>query len=365
MQSIGTPTLWVGFTAVVVVVLAVDLWLGSKSDEPMPKRKALTWTGVWVTLASAFGLAVWMFAPPQIAANATMEFFSAYLIEYSLSIDNLFVFLLLFQAFKVPQGFQHRVLFWGIFGAVVLRAIFIFAGTALVQEFKALLYVFGGFLIYTGLKLLFAGEDDDEANVADNAVVKLARRFIAVSDHYDGHKFFTDVGGIRRATPLLLVLVCVELSDVVFAIDSIPAVFGISNDPFIIYTSNIFAILGLRSMYFLLAGALWGLRFLKPALGIVLAFVGVKMCVPLVHLVAEAAGAQAAVAWVPHHVPTLISLAVVAGMLALGVGASLLFPGSKPAQQHAADEVKDDILAAVEGEHGAGTTSPAAPREER
>lgn len=370
MQTIGTPVLWVGFTLVVTVVLAVDLWIGSKSDEPMSKRQALAWTGLWVSLATAFGASIWFFAPPAMASNSAMEFFSAYLIEYSLSVDNLFVFLLLFQAFRVPQGFQHRVLFWGIFGAVVLRAIFIFAGTALVQRFTFLLYLFGAFLLITGLKLVFSREDGDDPDVADNTVVKLARRFIAVTDHYDGHNFFTRVDGVRRATPLLLVLVCVELSDVVFAIDSIPAVFGISNDPFIIYTSNIFAILGLRSLYFLLAGALWGLRFLKPALGIVLAFVGIKMCLPLLHVVAEALGAGHLLAWLPHHVPTPVSLVVVSGMLVLGVSASLLFPGKKPAQQHAAEELKEDILQAVEGQHhphahhrGGAAASIASPPE--
>lgn len=364
MQSIGTPALWIGFTVVVTIVLAVDLWIGSKHDKPMSKRTALAWTGLWVSLASAFGASIYFFAPPEIAAARTMEFFSAYLIEYSLSVDNLFVFLLLFHAFRVPPGYQHRVLFWGIFGAVVLRAVFIFAGTALLQNVHWLIYVFGAFLLYTGAKLVFSGEEDEEADVADNRVVKLARRFIAVTDHYDGHNFFTHVNGVRKATPLLLVLVSVELSDVVFAIDSIPAVFGISLDPFIVYTSNIFAILGLRSLYFLLAGALWGLRFLKPALGVVLAFVGAKMCLPLVHVVAEKLGSPGAVSWLPEHVPTPVSLAVVSGMLALGVIMSLIFPGEKKDQKAAAEEVKEDFREVVhphEASAGGASAENAAP----
>jgi tellurite resistance protein TerC len=348
LQSIGTPALWIGFTVIIAIVLAVDLWLGSKQTTPMTKRQALAWTTVWVSIAAAFGVGILLFAHDAHNETKAMEFFTAYIIEYSLSIDNLFVFLLLFSAFKVPQAYQHRVLFWGIFGAVVLRAIFIFAGTALLQRFHFLIYLFGAFLIYTGAKLIFSGDDDEDADVADNKVVKLARRFIHVSDKYDGHHFFTMVGAKRVATPLLLVLVSVELSDVVFALDSILAVFGVSLDPFIVYTLNIFAILGLRSLFFLLAGALWGLRFLKPALGVVLAFVGIKMCLGLVHAALAKAGVEAA--WLPHEIPTPVSLAVVGGMLALGVLASMLFPGEKKAAVDAAHEVERDVRAVISGE---------------
>lgn len=347
-QSIGTPSLWIGFTVVVAIVLAVDLYIGSKSDAPMSKRAAFAWTSLWVSLAVAFCGFVWFLAPDERANETAMEFASAYIIEYSLSVDNLFVFLLLFSAFKVPEGYQHRVLFWGIFGAVILRAIFIFAGTALLSRFEFLIYLFGAFLIYTGIKLLVSGDDDADADVADNKIVILAKKFVAVTDKYDGHNFFTTVDGVRKATPLLLVLVCVEFSDVVFALDSIPAVFGISLDPFIVYTSNIFAILGLRSLFFLLAGSLWGLRFLKPALGIVLAFVGVKMCLKLVHWAAEKAGLK--LEWLPEHVPTPVSLAVVAGLLGLGVVLSVLFPGEKPAEKKAAEEVKEDVQKVIHPE---------------
>ncbi|MEO5802940.1 MAG: hypothetical protein ABIR24_05380, partial [Verrucomicrobiota bacterium] len=211
--------------------------------------------------------------------------------------------------------------------------------------------------------------EDEDTDVSDNKVVLLAKRFIAVTDKYDGHNFFTVVDGVRKATPLLLVLVCVELSDVVFALDSIPAVFGITLDPFIVYTSNIFAILGLRSLFFLLAGSLWGLRFLKPALGIVLAFVGVKMCLPLVHWLAEKAGAGDALSWVPHHIPTPVSLGVVAGLLGLGVALSIAFPGKKPDDVKAAEEVKDDMRGVIDPTRdpnsGPVKKAPSAPRNEK
>ncbi len=321
--------------------MAVDLFLASKHPGPMSKRSALGWTAVWVTSAVLFGVGIAVFANK----DAALEFATAYIIEYSLSVDNLFVFLLLFSQFKVPAEYQHRVLFWGIFGAVVLRAIFIFAGTALLTEFHWLIYVFGVFLIFTGIKLMIPGGEDEDADVSDNVVVKIARRFIRVHDHYDGQKFFTIQNGHRLATPLLLVLVCVELSDVVFALDSIPAVFGVTIDPFIVYTSNIFAILGLRSLFFLLAGALWGLRFLKPALGVVLSFVGIKMCLGLAGVITAKTGID--LSWVPHHVPTPVSLGVIGGTLALGIVMSMIFPGKRPEDIAAADEVKADIDEAV------------------
>jgi tellurite resistance protein TerC len=357
VDSIGTPALWIGFSVVVFAVLAVDLLLASKNDKPMSKTGALGWTAVWIACAVAFGAGIYFFIDHDRSKEAAMEFFTAYLIEYSLSVDNLFVFLLLFSSFKVPQEYQHRVLFWGIFGAVLLRAVFIFAGTALLQQFHFLIYLFGLFLVFTGVKLILPGGDDDD-NVEDNKVVVYARKFIRVHDKYDGHNFFTIQNGIRLATPLFLVLVCVELSDVVFALDSIPAVFGVSLDPFIVYTSNIFAILGLRSLFFLLSGARWGLRFLKPALGVVLSFVGVKMCLGLVEAGLQRAGVDAS--FLPHvtgahgpevGIPTPVSLGVVGGLLALGIVASVLFPGKKPSEVEAAKEVRDDVNEAISGKH--------------
>jgi tellurite resistance protein TerC len=339
--SVGTPALWIGFSVVVFAVLVIDLYIGSKNHGPMSKRAAVAWTAVWLACAAAFGAGLYFLIDHDRAREAALEFATCYLVEYSLSIDNLFVFLLLFSAFKVPPEHQHRVLFWGIFGAIVLRAAFIFLGSALLTQWHFLIYVFGVFLIYTGIKLLIPGGDDSKADISDNAVVKLARRFIRVHDKYDQHHFFTVHNGVRLATPLLLVLVSVELSDVVFALDSIPAVFGFSTDPFIIYTSNIFAILGLRSLFFLLAGVLWGLRFLKPALGVILAFVGVKMCLPLFDLGLQQVGVHLNLGHTP--ISPELSLGVVGGMLAIGIAASVLFPGKKPEAVHAADELKDDL----------------------
>lgn len=334
IHSIGTPALWIGFSVVVFAVLAIDLYVGSKSTGPMSRTAATRWTILWVACAAAFAgaIAVIDTSPDK---SAVSEFISCYLVEYGLSVDNLFIFMLLFSSFKVPQEYQHRVLFWGIFGAIVLRAIFIFVGTAMLAKWHFLIYFFGAFLIFTGVKLIVPGGDDDEEDVSQNMVVKLAKRFIRVHDHYDKHHFFTVANGVRLATPLFLVLVCVELSDVVFALDSIPAVFGTSDDPFIIYTSNIFAILGLRSLYFLLAGALWGLRFLKPALGFILAFVGVKMCLPIIAVGLAKVGVTAP--WGEHPISATTSLFVVAGLLVVGIGASVLFP-AKPDDAHGADD---------------------------
>jgi tellurite resistance protein TerC len=353
MDSIGTPALWIGFTSVVAALLGVDLFLATRNPHPMTKRGALAWTAVWVSLAVAFGLGIWGFAADKSGVDgavitsrtSAMEFFAAYLVEYSLSIDNLFVFLLLFSAFKVNKDDQHRVLFWGIFGAVLLRAIFIFAGTALLQQFHFLIYLFGAFLVFTGIKLMMPGGDDEEGDISDNFVVKTAKRFMRVSDQYDGNKFFTVQNGVKMATPLFLVLVTVELSDIVFALDSIPAVFGISLDPFIVYTSNIFAIMGLRALFFLLAGALWGLRFLKPALGVVLAFVGVKMLLPLAHDAAAKAGVS--LAPLPVHVSTQASLLVIGSMLGAGVVFSMLFPGKGKDANDAKKEVTSDLEQAI------------------
>ena len=325
MQSIGTPTSWITFAVIVVGALAIRLRLSRKQTMAMTRRQAAAWTSVWVSLAAAFGGGILLFANDAHNEVKAMEFFTAYLIEYSLSVDNLLVFLLLFSSFKVPQEYRHRVLFWGILGAVVLRAIFVFAGIALLHRFHFIIYLFGAFLILTGLRQIIGSEDDQGADVSDNGVVKFARRFFRVSEEYDGEKFFSIRGTRRVATPLLLVLVCIEFFDAVFAIDSIPAIFGVSLDPFIVYTSNIFAVLGLRALFSLLSGALVGIRFLNPALGLVLAFVGVKMCLDLIHNALARLELQAT--WLPQEIPASISLGVVGGVLALGIIVSMLFPG--------------------------------------
>jgi tellurite resistance protein TerC len=289
-ESVGSPALWVGFTLFILAMLAVDLGLHRKAH-------VYFWFG----------------------AQSAMEFLTGYLIEKALSVDNVFVFLVIFSYFAVPPRFQHRVLFWGVLGAIVLRAIFIALGAALLYHFHWILYLFGAFLVFTGIRLL--REPEGHADPAQNPVVKLFRRFVPMAPDYEGQRFFVVREGKRLATPLLLVLVVVEATDVVFAVDSIPAIFAITRDPFIVYTSNIFAILGLRAMYFLLAGVIDRFHLLKVALGLVLAFVGTKM------LISDF-----------YKVPVGVSLGVVATLLLGSVIASLLFP---PAPRPRADRVLD------------------------
>jgi tellurite resistance protein TerC len=269
----------------------------------VPFRQAAAWTLVCV--ASAFGFAAWLGA--SFGGRPALEFVTGYLIEYALSVDNLFVFLLIFTYFAVPAEHQRRVLFWGILGAVLLRGLFILAGTALITRFAWTIYVFGAFLVWTGFKLLFAG--DDVIEIETNPAVRIAQRFLPVTPVYHGEHFLVRIDGRRFATPLLLVLVVIDLVDVVFAVDSIPAVFGVTRDPFLVFTSNMFAILGLRALYFLIADFMGRFHYLKYGLGLVLAFVGAKMVVT---------------PWL--HVPIGVSLGVVAGLLAASVVASWLRP---------------------------------------
>lgn len=292
--------LWIGFNAFVLAMLALDLGVFHRKSHEVGVREALTWSAVWVTLALVFNAGLYFFRGPTPA----LEFFTGYLIEKSLSVDNIFVFALLFSYFAVPKLYQHRVLFWGVLGALVLRAFFIVAGAALLAKFHWILYVFGGFLILTGAKMaLFS---DKEMDPAENPVLKLIKRLIPVTPEYHGKSFFVRQGGKLWATPLFLVLVLVETTDVIFAVDSIPAIFAVTRDPFIVYTSNVFAILGLRSLYFLLAGVMGKFRYLKLGLAAVLVFVGIKMT---------------AVDFV--KIPGLVSLGVIALCLTVAVVASL------------------------------------------
>jgi tellurite resistance protein TerC len=265
--------LWVIFNVFVLGVLALDLLVLHRKAHAVSLREALAWSCVWVSLAFLFGLGVYFVRGGEKA----LEFLTGYVIEWSLSVDNLFVFLVIFSYFAVPPIYQHRVLFWGILGALVLRAIFIATGTALLANFHWMIYVFGGFLIFTGIKLLFAGEEKIEPE--KNPAVRLVRRFMNVTPDYHGQQFFIRKDGRLWATPLLLVLIVVETTDVIFAVDSIPAIFAITLDPFIVYTSNVFAILGLRALFFLLAGVMDMFRFLKVGLSFVLCFVGIKMVI--------------------------------------------------------------------------------------
>jgi len=302
-QSIGTPALWGGFVALVFALMAVDLAAYRRNPHEMSVREASAWTAGWIAVALLFGAGIaWYFG-----RRPAVEYLTGYVIEYALSVDNLFVFILIFKTFGVPPIYQRRVLLWGILGAMILRAAFILIGAALISRFQWLLYVFGAFLIYTGGKIL-AGHDV-ETHPEQNPVLKLFGKVFPIVRHFGDGKFVVKHRGRWYATALLPVLLVVEATDVVFAVDSIPAIFAVTRDPFIIFTSNIFAILGLRALYFVLKTIMDAFRFLKVGLGLVLAFVGAKMC---------------AEKWV--HVPAEISLLVVVALLGASVAASLLWP---------------------------------------
>ena len=303
MDVIGSSTwLWVGFSFFILCMLGLDLGLFNRKAHTIRYREAWIWSGVWVTLAMLFCGLVFRHQGSQRG----LEFLTGYLIELSLSVDNLFVFLLIFSYFKVPSRFQHRVLFWGVLGALVMRLTMIFVGAALINRFQWIIYVFGAFLVYTGLKMFKQEESDIQPE--QNPVVRLVTRFFPITRHYEEKKFFTKVDGRNTGTLLLLVLVVVEVTDLVFAVDSIPAIFAITTNTFIVYTSNVFAILGLRSMYFLLAGVVEKFRYLRTGLAIVLTFIGAKMLLVAVGL----------------HIKIWISLVFVAVVLVSSVAASLL-----------------------------------------
>ncbi|MCL4785557.1 MAG: TerC family protein [Verrucomicrobia bacterium] len=299
-----TIWLWVGFNVFILAMLALDLGVFHRKTHVVSLRESLTWTAVWVVLALVFNAGVWHYAGSQKA----LEFFTGYLIEKSLSVDNVFVFALLFSYCAVPPKYQHKVLFWGILGALIMRAIMIAAGAALIARFSWIIYVFGAFLILTGIKMIVKREE--EIHPERNPVVKWFKRFLPVTPEYRGDRFFVRENGIRMATPLFVVLLLVEFTDMIFAVDSIPAIFAVTKDPFIVYTSNVFAILGLRSLYFALAGVMDKFHYLKVGLGVVLSFVGVKMI--LAHT-----------AW---KIDTLVSLGVIVLILATSVVWSLLKP---------------------------------------
>ncbi|MCK6548712.1 TerC family protein [Myxococcota bacterium] len=282
-------------------MLALDLFVFNKKAHEVSLREAAMWSIVWVVLSLVFN--AWVYH--RFGATKGMEFFAGYLLEKALSVDNLFVFLLVLTHFKVPTQNQHRVLFWGVIGALVLRVVFILAGTALISRFHWLMYVFGAFLVFTGGKMLFAKEDD-EPDVGENWVLQKVRRFVPMTEQYEGAAFFVRKNGALMATPMLAVLVVVETTDVVFAVDSIPAVFGITTDPFIVFTSNICAVLGLRALYFLIVGVLKMFRYLKAGLSIVLVFIGAKMLIE--H-------------W--YRVPIGASLGVIGAILTITVTASI------------------------------------------
>ena len=298
---------WIGFIAFVLAMLSLDLGIFNRTPHVVGAREALAWTAVWVGLALAFAVGLAVFADRQ----AALTFLTGYVIEESLSVDNIFVIVLIFQYFAVPAQFQHRVLFWGILGALIMRGLFIGVGAALLARFEWIIYLFGALLVITGIRM--AVKQDEEFDGEQNAVVRLVRRVLPVTSTYRGKHFFTREGGRRHATPLLLVLVLVEATDLIFAIDSIPAIFGITRDPFLVFTSNIFAVLGLRSLFFLLATVVTKFHLLKYGLAIILTFVGTKMLAEY---------------WI--HIPILLSLGIVIGVLAASIAASLVWPPVTP-----------------------------------
>lgn len=309
IENIATAPMWAGFVAFVLLMLAVDLWVfGGNKAHKVTAREAGAWSLGWFSLALAFNGGLWWYlngtVGAEIAEQKSLEFLSGYLIEKALSVDNIFIFLLIFTAFQVKPEYQRRVLIYGVLGAIVMRAIMILAGAWVVSEFSWVLYLFGAFLLYTGVKMLKAV--DDEPDVKNNPVLRFARRHLPVSEGDHGEKFFVWQNGKRYVTPLLLVLILIEVTDLVFAVDSIPAIFAITSDPFIVFTSNMFAILGLRALYFLLADIADRFHLLKYGLALVLCFIGLKMLL---------------LPWI--HIPVHISLSVVAVLIAGSVVASL------------------------------------------
>lgn len=296
-----TVWVWVGFVAFVLAMLALDLGVFNRKSHAISMKEAGIWTAVWISLALIFNVVIYFWQ----GQTPALEFLTGYLIEKALSVDNLFVFALIFTMFAVPGKFQRRVLFWGVLGALIMRGIFIAAGAALLERFHWLIYVMGAFLIFTGIKL--ALQKETEIHPDRNPLVRLVSKIFPVTKTYHGESFFVRINGALVATPLFIVLLIVESTDVVFAVDSIPAIFAVTRDPFIVYTSNVFAILGLRSLYFLLAGALDKFHYLKPALAVILSFVGLKMLISNF-----------------YKIPVGVSLGVIATLLIVAVVASLV-----------------------------------------
>ncbi|HLP40753.1 MAG TPA: TerC family protein [Fibrobacteria bacterium] len=305
-----TPWIWIAFNLFILAMLALDLGVFHKKSKALPLREAMGWVITWVTLAAVFNVGLYflwdnLFPVSEYRrGEAALLFLTGYLIELSLSVDNLFVIALIFSSFGVPVAYQHRVLFWGILGALVMRGTMIAGGAALIKEFHWIIYLFGGFLIFTGFKMFFHKEK--EFHPEDSFLIRQLKRFLPVTDRYEGEHFFIRRAGVLMATPLFMVLVLIEFTDLIFAVDSIPAIFGITTDPFLVYASNVFAILGLRSLYFVLAGFMGVFLYLKPALSAILIFVGTKM------LLADV-----------FKIPPMVSLAVVVSILALAAVLSI------------------------------------------
>ncbi len=306
--------LWAAFNIFVIGMLALDLGVFHKKSEEISVRNALTWTAVWITLAMAFNVFVYLY----LGKESGIEFFTGYVIEKSLSVDNIFVIIMIFSYFQVPPKYQHKVLFWGILGALVMRVTFIFAGIELINRFHWLIYIFGAFLVFTGVRMVTAGDSKIEPD--KNPVVKMVRKLFPVTADFEGDNFFVRRGAKLWATPLFVVVVLIETTDLIFAVDSIPAILAITDDPFIVYTSNVFAILGLRSLYFALSGIERYFHFLKYGLSAILVFVGVKMCLTDY-----------------YKIPVDVSLIVIVGLLVISIIASVVFPQRDTEASEASD----------------------------
>ncbi|WP_192821453.1 TerC family protein [Rufibacter sp. LB8] len=295
---------WVGFNLFVLILLGLDLFVFHKKSHEVKIKEALLWSAFWIVLSLAFNVGIYFWK----GSGPALEFLTAYLIEKSLSVDNLFVFILIFNFFHVPSAVQHKILFWGVLGALFFRAIFILVGVALIAKFHFIIYILGGFLIFTGIKMAFTN-NDEEIDPEANPVVKFVSRYIPITNKMYGDKFFVKIDKTRFATPLFLVLIMVETTDIVFAADSIPAILAISKDPFIVYTSNVFALLGLRALYFALAGIMQLFHYLHYGLSLILVFIGAKLVLSDI-----------------YHLDMRIALGVVAFILTMSVVLSLIFP---------------------------------------
>ena len=316
---------WIIFTVFVLGMLVLDLGVFHRNARVVTKKEAALWSLVWILLALTFNAGIYYFSGPERA----LEFLTGYLIEYSLSVDNIFVFIMIFSYFAVPETYRHRVLFWGILGALLMRGLFIAVGATLLQHFHWIIYIFGAFLVFTGIKMLL--KEETAVHPEDNPVIKLLRRLMPITEQYEGQRFFVRRQGQWFATPLLVVLLTVESTDVIFAVDSVPAIFAVTTDPFIVYTSNVFAMLGLRALYFLLAGVMSLFCYLHYGLGSVLGFVGIKMMLADV-----------------YKIPTGISLGVILTLLAISILASLLFPreNAKVAPEGVTRGLRDSLMEA-------------------
>lgn len=299
---------WLEFGIFVVILLALDLLVFNKKAHEVKIKEALGWSAFWIALGIGFGGVVYYWYGHEL----TMQYYAAYFVEKSLSMDNLFVFLMIFNYFKVPQIYQHRVLFWGIIGALVLRFVFIFLGVALINQFEWVLYIFGVILIWSAYKMV--KDQDHEIHPENNSVIKLFKRIMPVTTEYDGGNFFTVKNAKKYATPLFVALIMIETSDVIFAVDSIPAIFGISQDIFVIYTSNIMAILGLRALYFAISAIMKYFRYLNYGLAIILGFVGIKMMIATADI---------------YHIPVLVSLGVIGATMAISILLSVMIKDPK------------------------------------